>query len=159
VKILSPQKGPAQAELGRATLGSGDGILGRATRRTTLLDATHAGGVSGDRSYREQPAGAPGRRELDRWTDWALSHPEGPVPKTARKARLGKQKNVFHFRTGPATTGCSHRRIMADVQAESMVGGTIFHRNVICVRFPEPWSSTSLAKQAVQKHRPGEVCP
>jgi hypothetical protein len=51
------------------------------------------------------------------------------VQKTAQKTRLGKQKNVFHFRTGPATTaGCSHRRIMVDVGAESMVGGTIFHR-------------------------------
>jgi hypothetical protein len=47
------------------------------------------------------------------------------VPKTAQKARLGKQKTVFHFRTGPATAGCSHRRIMVDVQAVSMVGGTI----------------------------------
>ena len=37
-----------------------------------------------------------------RRTDWALSH--------------------------PVETGCSHRRIMADGQAESMVGGTIFHR-------------------------------
>jgi hypothetical protein len=38
------------------------------------------------------------------------------VQKTAQRTRLGKQKTVFHFRTGPATTaGCSHRRIMADV--------------------------------------------
>ena len=32
-------------------------------------------GVSRDRSHREQLAGAPGRRKLDRRTDWALSHP------------------------------------------------------------------------------------
>ncbi len=32
-----------------------------------------------------------------------------------------------------------------------MVGGTIFRRNVICVRFPESWSSTSLASTAVPK--------
>jgi hypothetical protein len=44
----------------------------------------------------------PGRRKLDRRIDWALSH--------------------------PVKRGCSHRRIMVDVQAESMVGGTIFHR-------------------------------
>jgi hypothetical protein len=31
------------------------------------------------------------------------------------------------FRTGPAA-GSSHRRIMVDVRAESMVGGTTFHR-------------------------------
>ena len=31
--------------------------------------------VSRDRSHREQPAGAPGRRKLDRDVDWALSHP------------------------------------------------------------------------------------
>lgn len=57
--------------------------------RTTLLDAAHPDGVSRDRAYREQPAGAPGRRKLDRRTDWALSH--------------------------PVTTGCSHRRIMVEV--------------------------------------------
>jgi hypothetical protein len=38
---------------------------------------------------------------------------------------------------------------MVEVQAESMVGGTIFHREMICVRFPESWSSTSLATKAV----------
>src|SRR5271169_4819873 len=54
------------------------------------------------RSHREQPEGAPGRRKLDREVDWALSH--------------------------PVETGCSHRRIMADVGAESMVGGTMFRR-------------------------------
>ena len=43
----------------------------RKISRTTLLDATHQLGVSGDRAYREQPAGAPGRRKLDRRTDWA----------------------------------------------------------------------------------------
>ncbi len=42
---------------------------------TTLLDAAHAGRLSGDRSHREQPAGAPNRRKLDRWFDWALSDP------------------------------------------------------------------------------------
>jgi hypothetical protein len=79
--------------------------------------------VSRDRSHREQPAGAPGHR----WIDWALSHPEGARAKDAP----WKTKNVFHFRTGPTTAGCSHRRIMVDVRAESMVGGTIFHREVI----------------------------
>src|SRR6266550_8328853 len=61
----------------------------------------HERGLSRDRSHREQPAGAPGRRKLDRRIDWALSH--------------------------PVETGCSHRRIMAAVSVESMVGGTIFH--------------------------------
>ena len=42
---------------------------------TTLLDVTHECGLSRDRSHREQPAGAPGRRKLDREIDWALSHP------------------------------------------------------------------------------------
>src|ERR1700731_4209640 len=42
---------------------------------------------------------------------------------------------------------------MAEVVAESMVGGTTFHREVISVRFPEPWSSTSLAKTTVLKRR------
>ena len=34
--------------------------------RTTALDATQPETVSGSRSYREQPAGGPGRRKLDR---------------------------------------------------------------------------------------------
>jgi hypothetical protein len=41
-----------------------------------------------------------------------------------------KKKVKGSFRTGPAA-GCSHRRIMVDVRAESMVGRTIFHRQVI----------------------------
>ena len=45
--------------------------------RTTLLDAAQPSWVSRDRWHREQPAGAPGRRKLDRRTDWALSHPAG----------------------------------------------------------------------------------
>ena len=73
--------------------------------RTHVLDAAHPHQVSRHRSHREQLAGAPGRRKLDRGIDWALSH--------------------------PAEAGCSHRRIMVAVLAESMVGGTVFHRNVI----------------------------
>jgi hypothetical protein len=38
------------------------------------------------------------------------------VQKTAQSTRLGKQEDVFHFRTGPAA-GCSHRRIMAEVKS------------------------------------------
>ena len=46
--------------------------------------------VSGDRSYREQPAGAPGQRKrLDRCVAWALSHPDPPVQKT--RCALGKR--------------------------------------------------------------------
>src|ERR1700728_5490392 len=65
-------------------------------------------------------------------------------------------KDVSHFPTHPATAaaGCSHKRIMVDVGAESMVGGTIFGRRsppqVISVRFPESWSSTSLAKSGAK---------
>jgi hypothetical protein len=45
-------------------------------------------------------------------------------------AKVENKKAVFHFPTAPATAaaGCSHRRIMVDVRAVSMVGGTIFHR-------------------------------
>ena len=68
---------------------SGEGGSGTQVSGTTLLDAAHTNTVSGDRSHREQPGGAPGRRELDRNLDWALSH--------------------------PARAGCSHRRIMVDV--------------------------------------------
>ena len=53
----------------------GQGGSGAQVGRTTLLDAAHANAVSGSRSHREQLAGAPGRRKLDRRIDWALSHP------------------------------------------------------------------------------------
>ena len=51
---------PSQAER------CGQSGSGAQVGRTTLLDAAHQHGVSGDRSHREQPAGAPGRRKLDR---------------------------------------------------------------------------------------------
>ena len=46
--------------------GCGQSGSGSQVGRTTLLDAAHASGVSGDRWHREQPAGGPGRRKLDR---------------------------------------------------------------------------------------------
>jgi hypothetical protein len=70
--------------------------------------------------------------------------------------KVENKKHVSHFPTVPATAaaGCSHRRIMADVQVESMVGGTTFRRKLIQREiFPELWSSTSLANQAVLTHR------
>src|ERR1700693_1525458 len=51
---------PSEAESG------GQGGSGAQVGGTTLLDAAHADRVSKDRSHREQPAGAPGRRKLDR---------------------------------------------------------------------------------------------
>ena len=60
---------PSKAK--RGSQGGGGAQVGG----TTLLDATHRDTVSRDRSHREQPAGAPGRRKLDRGIDWALSHP------------------------------------------------------------------------------------
>ena len=67
------QRVPASlsSEAQRRGQGGGGAQVGGAT----VLDAAHAEAVSGSRSYREQPAGAPGRRKLDRWIDWALSHP------------------------------------------------------------------------------------
>ena len=44
----------------------GQGGGGAQAGGTTLLDAAHPDRVSRDRSHREQPAGAPGRRKLDR---------------------------------------------------------------------------------------------
>jgi Transposase IS116/IS110/IS902 family len=63
----------------------GEGGSGAEISGTTLLDAAHAETVSRDRSHREQPAGAPGRRKLDRWIDWALSHPAWAVEKWKTK--------------------------------------------------------------------------
>ncbi len=77
------------ASLSSEAEGCGQGSNGAQVSCTTLLDAAHQCGVSRDRSHREQLAGGPGRRKLDRRIDWALSH--------------------------PVQTGCSHRRIMVDV--------------------------------------------
>ena len=62
--------------------------------RTTLLDAAHEHQVSGDRSYREQPDVGRGQRKLDRKTEWALSHPDWSVQKTAL-TRLGNAQTRF----------------------------------------------------------------
>ena len=58
---------------------SSEGGSGKEIGDSTLLDAAHAKAVSGDRSYREQPAGAAGRRKLDRRVDWALSSPSAEL--------------------------------------------------------------------------------
>jgi hypothetical protein len=81
------------------------------------------------------------------------------VQKTAQKTRLGKQKAVFHFRTGPTTAGCSHRRIMVDVWAESMVGGTIFHRKMIPREISRVLVLNLSGEKAVPRHCPGHLCP
>jgi len=62
----------------------------------------------------------------------------------------------------PHGAGCSHRRIMVDVEAESMVGGMIFGRRsppqVIGVRFPESWSSTFSGNTNGAKNTAGYFC-
>ena len=73
--LRSPVASRVSASLPSEAEGSGQGGSGAQVSRTTLLDAAHPDRVSRDRSHREQPAGAPGRRKLDRWIDWALSHP------------------------------------------------------------------------------------
>jgi transposase len=55
--------------------GSRQGGCGTQIGRTALLGATHRSELQESRAYREQLAGAPGRRKLDRYVDWALSHP------------------------------------------------------------------------------------
>ena len=60
--------------LSRQGQGRGQGGGGQKVGRATLLDAVHRQAVSGDRTHREQPAGAPGRRKLDRDMAWTLSH-------------------------------------------------------------------------------------
>src|SRR5580658_7015237 len=73
--------------------------------------------LSGDRSYREQPAGGPGRC-LARDFDWVLSHPDRSMQKTAQA--LENTSGVSHFRTDSAA-GCPYRRIMIVVSVVSMV--------------------------------------
>src|SRR5439155_1887749 len=73
--LRSPISPRVSASLSPEAKRCGEGGGGAQISRTTLLDAAHAGGVSRDRSHREQPAGAPGRRKLDRKVDWAVSHP------------------------------------------------------------------------------------
>jgi hypothetical protein len=76
-------------------------------------------------------------------------------------AKVENKKPVFHFHTAPATAaaGCSHRRIMADVQVESMVGGTIFHREVIQREISRVLVLNLSGKKAVLRHCPGYLCP
>jgi hypothetical protein len=50
------------------------------------------------------------------------SSPRVPLVGTSSTAGLIGRSRIPH------RAGCSHRRIMVDVQAESMVGGTIFGR-------------------------------
>ena len=64
----------------------GQGGGGAQVGGSTVLDAAHGDAVSGSRSHREQPAGAPGRRKLDRGIDWALSHPRGRCKRRRRNA-------------------------------------------------------------------------
>ena len=75
VQLRSRISQAVSASLPPEAEGSGQSGSGAQVSRTTLLDAAHPCGVSRDRSHREQPAGAPGRRKLDRRIDWALSHP------------------------------------------------------------------------------------
>src|SRR5262249_51666841 len=91
------------ASLSSEGQGSGQSGSSAEVGHTTVLDAAHPHTVSGSRSYREQPAGAPGRQKLDRRTDWALSHP--------RRNWMVAQKN--HGRSS---------------WVESMAGGTTLHR-------------------------------
>ena len=83
----------------------GQGGGGAQVSGTTLLDAAHTEAVSRDRSHREQPAGAPGRRKLDRWTDWALSHPAGARAKDGAKDAPWKTKSRFPLSHRPGDCG------------------------------------------------------
>jgi hypothetical protein len=53
------------------------------------------------------------------------------VPKTAQKARLGKQKTFSTFAPARRRRDVRIEESWSIVQAESMVGGTIFHREMI----------------------------
>jgi hypothetical protein len=48
---------------------------------------------------------------------------------------------------------------MVDVGAESMVGGTIFHREMIPHEISRALVLKLSGEKAVQKHGLGEVCP
>ncbi len=50
-------------------------------------------------------------------------------------------------------------RIMAAVQAESMVGGTIFHRKMISREISRVLVLNLSGKRGGSKNRRGEVCP
>ena len=83
----------------------------------TLLDATQSSCLSRDRSYREQPAGAPGRC-LARNFDWVLSHPDRSMQKTAQ----APWKTPPAFPTSAQTRRLDVRieKIMIAVSVESM---------------------------------------
>src|SRR5881628_1322899 len=87
--------------------------------------------LSGSRSHREQPAGGPGRRELDGDLDWA--------------SRIPHRRDVRIEESWPSVR--SNRWWVERL-----------HRRVIQVRFPESWSSTFSGEKAVLTHRPGYFC-
>src|SRR5207244_1468746 len=64
--LRSPVSQRVFASLPQEAESGGQGGSGAQVGGTAVLDAAHAEAVSGYRSHREQPAGAPGRRELDR---------------------------------------------------------------------------------------------
>ena len=95
--LVAPVPVPQQAQ------GSRQGSCGTQVGRTALLGATHRSELPESRAYREQPAGAPGRRKLDRYIDWALSHP------IVRTGRGNGGNRYYRFPHSPSTTaaGCS----------------------------------------------------
>jgi hypothetical protein len=86
--------------------------------------------------------------------------PQGARAKDGAKGAPWKTQNVFHFRTGPATAaGCSHRRIMADVGAESMFGGTMFRREMIQREISRALVLNLSGETSGARHCPGYFCP
>jgi hypothetical protein len=117
---------------------------------TTLLDPAHQHGVSGDRSHREQTAVTRGRRKLDREIDWALSHPDGPVQKTAQKSRLGK-RNLRSTFAPTAATGYSHGKSWSCFRPYRWMVKRFASRKVIQRNVRRTWSSTELWPHAVSQ--------
>jgi hypothetical protein len=104
----------------------------------------------------EQPkGGAPGRKARAR----CLRSWNPTFRKTAKRGAPGQSLLEEFGNVG------SHRPYFTPGETPKIEGIVESHvsktakRGAPGVKFPESWSSTSLANATVQKHRPEEVCP
>src|SRR5205814_3109309 len=81
--LRSPVSQRVSASLPPEAESGGQGGSGAQIGGTTVLDAAYPAAVSSRRSHREQPAGAPGRRELDRRN-------LGSITKQGNRINLGR---------------------------------------------------------------------
>ncbi len=110
-------------------------------------------------SHREQPQISHGRRKLDRTTDWALSHPDWPVQKTAGKARLGKHMQRFPLPHRPGGWMFAWKNHGRSAGPHRWLVERFALRVVIQREIPGSWSSTFPGQHAVPQTPGGTILP